>query len=77
MIAPTRAFRGAPALSVEDAAGMVLDGIVRRPSRVSHPFGQALHLVDLTSPRLVEHVMGRAMGRPGSPLSPRLPEAPT
>ena len=76
MIAPTRAFRGAPALSVEDAAGMVLDGIVRRPARVSHPFGQALHLVDLASPRLLEHAMGIAMGRPGSPLPQRLDEAP-
>lgn len=76
MIAPTRAFRAAPALSVEDAAGMVLDGIVRRPSRSTHPLGQALHLADLASPRLVEHVMGLTMGRPGSPLPPQRPETP-
>ncbi len=67
MIAPTVAYRAFPALSARRAAEMVVDGIVRRPARVSHPFGVALHLVDLATPRALEHVMGQAMGRGGSP----------
>lgn len=67
MIAPTAAFARFPALTAERAAEMVVDGILRRPARVSHPFGVALHLVDLTVPRALERAMGRAMGRGGSP----------
>ncbi|HYF25173.1 MAG TPA: SDR family NAD(P)-dependent oxidoreductase [Baekduia sp.] len=67
MIAPTKLYREMPALSVEQAAGMVLDGVVRRPARVSHPYGVALHLVDLATPHVLERLMSRAMGRGGSP----------
>lgn len=67
MIQPTAAFREVPALTAERAADMLVDGIVRRPARVSHPYGVALHLVDRATPRTLELVMGRAMGRGGSP----------
>lgn len=67
MIAPTEAYSELPALSAERAAEMVIDGIVRRPARVSHPYGVALHLVDLATPRVLERAMGQAMGRGGSP----------
>lgn len=68
MIEPTSAFAGFPAMSPREAAGMVLDGIVRRPARVSHPYGVAFHLLDLAAPRWLEQQMGRAMGRGGSPV---------
>lgn len=67
MTAPTKAYQGVPALPLRAAAEMVLDGIVRRPARVTHPYGTALHLVDLAVPRWLEDQMGRAMGRGGSP----------
>lgn len=58
MIAPTAAYRGFPAMSVEAGAGMVLDGIVRRPVRVNHPYGVAMRLVDMAAPLTLERVMG-------------------
>lgn len=67
MIAPTKAYGDFPALSVQRGAAMVVDGIVRRPVRVTHPYGVAFHLVDLATPHALERLMGRAMGRGGSP----------
>lgn len=64
MIAPTRAFAAAPALSVQRGAAMVVDGIVRAPARVSHPFGAAAAAFDLVAPRQLEWLMSRPRGRP-------------
>ncbi|MBJ7330871.1 MAG: SDR family NAD(P)-dependent oxidoreductase [Solirubrobacteraceae bacterium] len=63
MISPTRAFHRAPAMSVERGAAMVLDGIVRRPVRVSHPFGTMAQVMDLVMPRRLETIMARTMRR--------------
>lgn len=57
MIAPTSAYRGVPAMSVGAAASMVVDGIIRRPVRVSHPCGVASQLVDMALPQTLERVM--------------------
>ncbi|MTD47765.1 SDR family NAD(P)-dependent oxidoreductase [Conexibacter sp. W3-3-2] len=62
MITPTHAFREFPALSPPRAAEMVIDGIIRRPVRVSHPYGIALHTVDLIAPRRLERAMGEGDG---------------
>lgn len=63
MIRPTTVYRHMPAMSVSAAAGMVLDGIVRRPVRVTHPYGTAMHLVDSVVPGVVEAVMGSRFAR--------------
>lgn len=63
MISPTKAFERAPAMSVERGAGMVLDAIVRKPVRVTHPFGTALHVAQLAIPRRLERAMSRTVGR--------------
>jgi len=65
MIAPTKAYRGVPAMSVAQAADMVVDAVVRRPARVSHPFGVATQLFDLAAPRQLERIMGSRMRRVG------------
>ncbi|UUY03743.1 SDR family NAD(P)-dependent oxidoreductase [Svornostia abyssi] len=70
MITPTKAFHRAPAMSVERGAGMVLDGIVRRPVRVTHPFGTMSQAAQLVIPRRMESAMARTVGRrrPAEPV---------
>lgn len=63
MISPTKAFHRAPAMSVERGAGMVLDAIVRRPVRVTHPFGTISHAAQLVIPKRVERAMSRTVNR--------------
>ena len=70
MIAPTDAYDNAPALSARTAAHMVLDAIVRRPARVTHPFGVAMQVVDLVAPRRLEQLMGQVMGSRRPPERP-------
>jgi NAD(P)-dependent dehydrogenase (short-subunit alcohol dehydrogenase family) len=57
MIAPSRALRSAPALSVGSAADMVTDAVIRRPTRVDHPLGVLAHLLDLAAPTVLQKVM--------------------
>lgn len=64
MISPTKAFERAPAMSVERGAGMVIDAIIRRPVRVTHPFGTMLHVAQLTIPHRLERAMARTFRRP-------------
>lgn len=63
MITPTKAFHAAPAMSVERGAGMVLDGIVRRPVRVTHPFGTLSQAAHLVVPARMVTAMSRTIGR--------------
>lgn len=63
MISPTKAFHAAPAMSVERGAGMVLDAIVRRPVRVTHPFGTVSQAAQLVIPRRMEAAMSRTIRR--------------
>ncbi len=67
MITPTKAFHRAPAMSVERGASMVLDGIVRRPVRVTHPFGTMSQAAQLVIPRRMEAAMARTVGRRRAP----------
>ncbi|MDQ6837169.1 MAG: SDR family NAD(P)-dependent oxidoreductase [Actinomycetota bacterium] len=64
MITPSRALRSAPALSVASGADMVVDAVVRRPTRVGHPLGVLAHLFDLAAPAVLQEVM-----RPPRPSS--------
>jgi NAD(P)-dependent dehydrogenase (short-subunit alcohol dehydrogenase family) len=63
MITPTKAYASVPALSLERGADMVLDAIVRRPVRVTHPFGTLSHGAQLLIPRRLEHAMSRTIRR--------------
>ena len=56
MITPSRALRSAPALSVASAADMVLDAVIRRPTRVDHPLGVLAHLLDLVAPSVLQQL---------------------
>ena len=60
MIAPTKHYRYFPTRSPEDAAGMVVDAIARRPTRVSSTLGnvgQALHALAPKSTEAVLNLM--------------------
>lgn len=76
MITPTKAYHQAPAMSLERGAGMVLDGIVRRPVRVTHPFGTASQAAQLVIPRRMEAAMSRTVGRRRPPETAGSPPAP-
>jgi NAD(P)-dependent dehydrogenase (short-subunit alcohol dehydrogenase family) len=54
MIAPTGQFNTMPALPLADAASMVIDAVVRRPARVSHPVGLTFEAAYRVAPRWVE-----------------------
>ena len=75
MITPTKAFHRAPAMSVERGASMVLDGIVRRPVRVTHPFGTMSQAAQLVIPRRMEAAMSRTVGRRRAPETAVAPPA--
>jgi len=60
MIAPTRLYDHAPTLNTEEAADLVVEAIVKRPSRIATPlgvFGQIAHAI---SPRFAQIVMNTA-----------------
>jgi NAD(P)-dependent dehydrogenase (short-subunit alcohol dehydrogenase family) len=61
MIAPTRAYRGMPALSPEQAAATISDAIVCRPRRLRPLFSQFLGVTDVLSPAAMDQVRGRVM----------------
>lgn len=61
MIAPTKLYRRAPALTAEQAAQTIGDAIVCRPRRLRPMFGQLLAATDAMSPRAADHVRSRAM----------------
>jgi len=59
MISPTKVYDHFPALTPEQAAGVLTDAIVHRPRRVSPPFGQFAALADAVSPTLMDFVRNR------------------
>ena len=56
MISPTKLYDRFPALTAEQAAGVVTRAIVHRARRVSPPFGHAAAFVDALSPELMDIV---------------------
>ncbi len=60
MIAPTKLYEHAPALSPEEAAEMIVEAIVKRPSRLATPLGIFGQIVHALSPRLAQIVMNTA-----------------
>ena len=58
MIAPTRVYDGAPALTPEEAAELIVQAVVRKPSRIGTPLGTAGELLHALVPRVSQSVMG-------------------
>ncbi len=60
MISPTTMYDKFPALSPEQAAGVIADAIVHRPRRASSPFGQFAAVADAVNPAVMDRVRNRA-----------------
>jgi short-subunit dehydrogenase len=60
MISPTTMYDKFPALTPDQAAGVITDAIVHRPRRASSPFGQAAALADAVNPAVMDRVRSRA-----------------
>ena len=57
MIAPTKFYEQAPALSPEEAAEYVIDAVVRRPARIATRLGLLGEIVHAIAPRIGQIVM--------------------
>ncbi len=62
MISPTTMYEKFPALTPEQAAGVIADAIVHRPRRASSPFGQFAAVADAVNPAVMDVVRSRAFG---------------
>jgi short-subunit dehydrogenase len=62
MISPTTMYDRFPALSPDQAAGVITDAIVHRPRRASSPFGQFAAVADAVNPAVMDRVRNRAFG---------------
>jgi short-subunit dehydrogenase len=62
MIGPTTMYDKFPALTPDQAAGVITDAIVHRPRRVSSPFGQFAAVADAVNPAVMDLVRNRAFG---------------
>ncbi|ATA28860.1 oxidoreductase [Mycobacterium lepraemurium] len=60
MISPTTLYDKFPALTPEQAAGVIADAIVHRPRRASSPFGQFAAVADAVNPAVMDRVRNRA-----------------
>ncbi len=60
MIAPTKFYEHVPALTPEEAAGFIVDAIVRRPVRIATRLGIFGQTLQALSPRLSQIVMNTA-----------------
>lgn len=68
MIAPTKAYRGVPALRPHEAAELIVEAVVGRPYAVTPRSGHALRAAWAVAPEVVEAVIGRVAG--GSRFAP-------
>ena len=60
MIEPTRIYKGFPAISPDEAAGMISDAIIDKPKRVATPLGNLGQLAYAVSPSSMDAVLHRA-----------------
>ena len=60
MIGPTKMYDRFPALTPDQAAGVIGDAIVQRPRRASSPFGQFAAVADAVNPGVMDRVRNRA-----------------
>ncbi len=57
MIGPTKAYEYAPTLTPEEAADMVVDAIINKPSRITTGMGRAFQVLNLVAPKLAATTM--------------------
>src|ERR1700727_2303099 len=62
VISPTTMYDKFPALTPDQAAGVITDAIVHRPRRASSPFGQFAAVADAVNPAVMDRVRNRAFG---------------
>jgi NAD(P)-dependent dehydrogenase (short-subunit alcohol dehydrogenase family) len=79
MIAPSSVYRDAPALTPEEAAGLVVRAIVERPVRIATDTGKLGMAMRLATPRLARIVLASAYrmspdGESSAPAPPTPPE---
>src|SRR5271165_5778 len=71
MISPTKMYDKFPALTPDQAAGVITDAIVHRPRRASSPFGQLAVVADAVNPAVMDRVRNRAFGMFGDSSAAR------
>jgi len=57
MIGPTKAYEYAPTLTPEEAADMVVDAVINKPSRIVTGMGRAMQVLNLVAPKLAATTM--------------------
>jgi short-subunit dehydrogenase len=62
MISPTKMYDKFPALTPDQAAGVIADAIVHHPRRASSPFGQFVAVADALNPAVMDRLRNRAFG---------------
>ncbi len=77
MISPTTMYEKFPALTPEQAAGVITDAIVHRPRRESSPFGQFAAVADAVNPAVMDRVRNRAFTMFGDSQAAKGGEAPS
>jgi NAD(P)-dependent dehydrogenase (short-subunit alcohol dehydrogenase family) len=60
MISPTTMYDKFPALTPDQAAGVIADAIVQRPRRSSSPIGQLAAVADAVNPAVMDRLRNRA-----------------
>jgi short-subunit dehydrogenase len=60
MISPTKMYDKFPALTPDQAAGVITDAIVHRPRRASSPLGQFAAVADAVNPAVMDRLRNRA-----------------
>ncbi|WP_343708533.1 SDR family NAD(P)-dependent oxidoreductase [Mycobacterium sp.] len=60
MISPTTMYDKFPALTPDQAAGVITDAIVQRPRRSSSPIGQLAAVADAVNPAVMDRLRNRA-----------------
>ncbi len=60
MISPTTMYDKFPALTPDQAAGVIADAIVHHPRRASSPFGQFAAVADAVNPAVMDRLRNRA-----------------
>ncbi|MCD2519642.1 SDR family oxidoreductase [Massilia sp. G4R7] len=61
MIAPTAAYRHAPAITPEEAASFVVRAIVAKPVRIATEVGQAGRALQVLAPRVAQTILNAAL----------------
>jgi len=75
MIAPTRAYRGVPALRPHEAADLIAEAIAARPYAVTTRSGHALQAARAVAPSLLEAAIARVAGGPPTARDGAMPSS--